>query len=147
MALNPQAKAMELNIMMYTLKQEENKMDNKFGKGDLKNGYVVKLRNGVLMFAVCFSQTKLTRILVNKDGGYIELDSINHNLTCKGGILPEFDIIEVYGLSGNPCTSLAIDIKDRPLLWKRIEEVEMTMDEVCKALGKQIKIVEKHEDD
>lgn len=122
-------------------------MDKKFGKGDLKNGYVVKLKNGVLMFAVCFDQTKLIRILVDEEGSYLKFDSINYDLTHKGGILPEFDIIEVYGLSRNPNTSLAIDIKYRPLLWKRIEEVEMTMDEVCRALGKQIKIVEKHEDD
>lgn len=119
-------------------------MEKQFGKGDLKSGYVVKIGVGELLFVVRHNQTKFRKILINVKGEYLDLASYNSDLIYKDGSHKRCDIVEVYGLSERASYALSTNIEYRPLLWKRIEEVEMTMDEICKELGKQVKIVEKH---
>lgn len=120
-------------------------MKNKFSKHDIKSGYVVELRDGSHLMAMRCDQEMFNKILINEEGKWASFDFFNSDLTRKNGC--EGDIMKVYGLNRYPHQALDISFKARPLLWERIETVEMTMDEVCEALGKQVKIVDKHREE
>lgn len=119
-------------------------MKNKFTKSDIKSGYVVELRDGSLMIAMRCKQESFNKILIKKRmEDWMFFDCFNSDLTFNG--YSEYDIMKVYGLNQYPYQALNISSTDRPLLWERKKPVEMTMDEICKALGKQVKIVDKHQ--
>jgi hypothetical protein len=109
----------------------------KFTKKDLKNGDVVKCRDGkvgiVILDLDCIVFYRKTFML----------DIYNHNLTSA--LLDSDDIMEVRrAKSGNHCTFNAFDrfyALNTELVFERKEVEEMTLAEVCKALGKEIKIV------
>lgn len=120
-------------------------MKKEFSKNDIKSGYVVELRDGSLMMAMRCNQDTFDKILVEKEGEWMPFDCLNSDLTFND--YREYDIMKVYGLNQYPYRALNISSDDRTLLWERKETIEMTMDEVCKALGRQIKIVDKHRED
>lgn len=103
----------------------------------LKNGRVVKLRNGELFLVVgnTLIGTAGYTVLVNEysDNGTVLERAGNINGKCA------HDIMEVY-----PVTS-TIDLKShvecfKPL-WERPEVIEVTMDEIREKFGCDIKIV------
>lgn len=120
-------------------------MKNKFTKGDIKIGYVVELRNGDLKMAMRCNQDEFEKILIGENNCYCCFEDIEEDLT--GRCYKQLDIMKIYGLSETKAGALIISTKNRPLLWEREETIEMTMDEVCKELGKQVKIVDKHRED
>ena len=116
-------------------------MNKKFTKADLKSGDVVLRRNGVVEI-VC----RETDSLVSKNG-FSYLSEVNEDLTYSYGFKPDldWDIIAVRR-PRNPqeCQFKAFDKRYGELVYERKETEEMTLEEVCKALGKEIKIVKKH---
>ena len=119
-------------------------MKKKLTPHDLKSGYIVKLRNGNFYMVMRFNQNDFTKVLVNKTSALQLIYEFSQYDLKPTHPFESTDIMEVYGLNNNPYEALEISPENRPLLWKRIEEVEMTMEEVCKVLGKKVKIVEKH---
>jgi len=109
---------------------------NNFTKKDLKNGDVVKLRNGQVYIVVLDTGT-----LVATDG-YINISSIDEYLNIVSYCNNDFDIIQVRRpLDAGDCQFNAFDYDFGELVFERKEVEEMTLAEVCKALGKEIKIV------
>ncbi len=105
-----------------------------FTKEDLRTGDVVMRRNGQVE-------------IVNRDlgmfiteNGWNDLDDINEDLTEPRN--SNWDIVAVRrpGCKGN-CQFKAFKHKWGTLVYKRKEVEEMTLAEVCKLLGKEIKIV------
>ena len=100
-----------------------------FTKADLKDGMVVELENG-------------DRYLVINDRliceyGWLSFKNYDNNLKRDNG----YQINAVYTTNAY-CLEEIFHEKALKLIWKRKEKpVEMTLDEVCKALGKEIKIV------
>lgn len=120
--------------------EEENKME--FTKDMLEVGMLVKLKNGNRAVVMQYGGG-LFLMINNNECAY--LDEYNDDLTYDDD--DEWrseDIMEVYSLS-NDITSLDfLFITDyRNLLWKREKAVEMTLDEIEKALGHKVKIVNK----
>ena len=101
-----------------------------FTKADLKDGMVVEVDNG-----------KKFLVLGDKFIGYSEWLSLSHYTDeLSDG---QWTVNKVY--KTNPYTIHNIfESKHLTLIWERKEEpkpVEMTLKEICKALGKEIKIV------
>lgn len=117
----------------------------KMKKSDLKTGMLVECRNGEVRLVLGAT------LLAAKTGGGISLDYINEDLTRKNG--NKHDIVKVYSepvQAGGLCADLTWwvgsnfeKLLDKSnLLWECKEQVEeMTLEEVCKLLGKDIKIV------
>ena len=117
---------------------KEYKAMSEFTKADLKPCMVVVRRNG----EVCgVSENQLGMFLQNARGTcFCQISDYGNDL-IKSKDDYELDIMQVYGLAR---LNNAISVENRPLLWERKEEPqveEMTLSEVCKALGKNIKIV------
>lgn len=116
-------------------------MNNEFTKADLKTGDVVLRRNGVVEI-VCLE----TKSLVSKDG-FNCLFNVNEDLTSGLSFAPDFDwdIIAVRRPEEPyECQFCAFDKGYGEIVYERKEPEEMTFEEVCKALGKKIKIVKKY---
>lgn len=106
----------------------------KFTKSDLKDFMLVKLRNGQyrLVFVsqdMLFSKGAYTSIF-----GYDEIMLNTYDAS--------YDIMEVYSAPDSFTMYLHVSPVGRKLLYEREKIEEMTLEEVCKALGKQIKIIE-----
>ena len=104
-----------------------------FTKADLKDGMVVKYANGNKRMVLG------EHLIGNRKYG--PLDEYNEDLTNM--YTSELTIVEVY-----ICNATAIedifDKHDLTLIWERKEKPEpeeMTIEEICKALGKEIKII------
>ena len=106
-------------------------------KSDLKIGYLVKYRNGMLEMVMPLKDIKDKIIFVDKEGCWMEIDDYDKQLKCKAG--KEYDIIAVWGFSDNVNTILKIETKHRKLLWEN--KKEMTISEIEKELGYSIKII------
>lgn len=105
-----------------------------FTKADLKDGMVVKLANGDKYFILN------NRIL--DDYGYLSLSEYNANLEYRDDKSHKYTIKKVYKVDAYDLDVL--DDNYHALIWERKEKpepVEMTIEEICKALGKEIKIV------
>lgn len=113
--------------------------DMKFTKKNLRNGDVVKCRNGQIAIAI-----PDTNVLIFKDG-YLSLSSIRDDLTHTGFTGADFDIVAVRRpMSERECSFVwPKNEYFGPIVYERNEPIEMTLEEVCKALGKEIKIVKK----
>lgn len=113
-------------------------MNKKFTKADLKSGDVVLRRNGFVEI-VC----RETDTLISKDG-FNRLSEINEDLT-SGLSFADWDIIAVRRpKKPHECQFCAFASEYGELIYERKETEEMTLEEVCKALGKEIKIVKEH---
>lgn len=105
-------------------------------KEDLKFGMVVQYRNDDLRMMM---PTSSKAIFVGEDGSHGSLELYREDLTNT--MSADCDIVKIYGLVKWSFDALTTNIRDRTLIWERKEEVEMTMEEICKALGKTVKIV------
>lgn len=121
---------------------KEYKAMSGFTKADLKPCMVVELRNrDIAIIGQCESG-----LSIDWANGCKRL-SINRYDECLNYIdksKNNFDILGVYGYSNCPYNTTKVTKENRKLLFKRKEEPqteEMTLAEVCKALGKNIKIV------
>ena len=92
-----------------------------FTKEQLKDGDIVILRNGWETVVDIKN-----RVLLYKDDALM-ISGYNENLTSKFG--HNWDIMKV---------------KRQTLLYNREKQTEMTLEEVCKELGRDIKIVKEH---
>lgn len=115
--------------------------NNKFTKSDLKSGDVVLRRDGSVEI-VCLE----TGTLIRRDG-YNTLSELTDDLKY---IYYEYDNCDDIIAVRRPkqphhCQFCAFEEKLGELVYEREDEPEeMTLDEICKALGKEIKIVKKH---
>lgn len=112
---------------------------NVTSKEDLRTGDVVKYRNGEV--GIVF--TEIGSILF-RDDSYEELDYFKDDLTCSESDYNKYDIVAVRRPTKTyECRFRAFDKELGTLVYEREEPVEeMTIEEVCKALGKDVKIVE-----
>jgi hypothetical protein len=105
-----------------------------FTKADLKTGDVVKYRSGDVEIV-----NRELEMLISKTG-WDDLDSIQDDLTSR--INPRYDIIAVRRPEiKSDCQFGAFDNEWGTLVYERKEVEEMTLAQVCKLLGKEIKIV------
>ena len=97
----------------------------KFRKENLKNNDIVTFRNGKR--GIVFIE--LETIVTEDFNDYVRFSSMTSELTCSHA--EDWDIIKIQ----RP------NYIEAPVVWEREETVEMTLAEVCKALGKNVKIV------
>ena len=106
----------------------------KFNKPDLKNGDIVTYRNGEKGVVLL----EFDAIVSDNFENYIPLENVSYNLNDEWN--DEWNIVKVQR-----ARDIHQFVKSRwdmaPIIWERQETVEMTLAEVCKALGKNVKIV------
>jgi hypothetical protein len=115
-------------------------MKKEFTKKDLKNGDVIKRRNGDIEI-VCVD----TGACIAKNN-FNRLSDVNDDLTVDHIWESDknWDIVAVRRpKEPSDCEFRAFDLDLGELVYERKEVEEMTLEEVCKALGKEIKIVKK----
>lgn len=107
-----------------------------FTKADLKNGDFVKLRDG----SVGITLVDTGAITFGRQ--YMSLNDLRDDLTNRRD--ENCDIASVRRpTSPHECLCDIFSCKKGELVYERKEVEEMTLEEVCKALGKEIKIVKK----
>ena len=115
----------------YTILEWEDFMTNTFSRADLKTGDIIKCRNGLVGIVHCDME-----VIITPDNWY-DLDNWRLDLTNiydnEIGVDAKFDIVEVKRL---------ISKDDCETVYEREETEEMTLAEVCKLLGKNIKIIQ-----
>jgi hypothetical protein len=117
----------------YTILEWSDFMNKEFTKADLKTGDVVQRRNGKIGIVNCELGT-----IISKDG-YSNLDNMRSNLTAPD---EQWDIVAVRRPQAkNHCQFSAFACEYGELVYERKEPEEMTLAEVCRLLGKEIKIV------
>jgi hypothetical protein len=113
---------------------------------DIHSGYLIERRDGFRMMCMRVNEKNFTKIFVSRVT-YIYSSAYNEDLKHKR--YPEYDIVKIYGLVSDTIgytDALRIPIRDdkiddRPLLWERKEKLRITMEELCKMLGKDVEIV------
>lgn len=111
-------------------------MKKAFTKADLKNGDVIKRRDGTVQI-VCVD---VGTCICQTGNHHDRLSDLRNDLTHDDN--REGDIIAVRRpLQSKHCCFDAFDLELGELVYERSEPEEMTLEEVCKALGKEIKIV------
>lgn len=124
----------------YTVLEWSDFMDNAFTKEDLRTGDVIKRRNGNIEIVI---KTDKFSVFVTPDS-WNSFEHIKDDLTsCYNG-REHNDIVAVRRPKyDNCCNFNAFDFKLGVLVYERKEKEveEMTLSEVCKLLGKEIKIV------
>jgi len=121
--------------------------ENMFTKKDLKEFDIVKLRNGEVLMVLRNDMSRDGLAIFNKKhhGCHQYIHSYNYELTYMGH--SDNDIVAVKKFDGDHmyihmADFFADDRTDYRWDWERKDEPEeMTLEEVCKALGKEIKIV------
>lgn len=117
----------------FTILEWSDFMKKKFTKDDLRNGDVVLRKDGNVEIYV---QTKF----ISKTGELSTEHYLNADLSSHYGT--DRDIMAVRRPSTLEDMSFdAFEKKLGRLVYEREETVEMTIEEVCKALGKNVKIV------
>ena len=109
--------------------------NTKFTKSDLKVGMVVKLRDGRVGIVM--------KDFIMFKNNYLGLYSLSDDLTSIG-LFNELDIVEVYEFESANCFEDIDNTDSLHLIWERENEeiIEMTISEICEALGKNIRIKE-----
>lgn len=121
----------------YTILEWSDFMNAKFTKADLKTGDVIQQRNGEIGVV-----NRHLEMITCKGGGWIDLDRFRNDLTHVFG--KNYDIILVRRPKEKAdCNFDAIKQEWGTLVYDRDrdEPEEMTLAEVCKLLGREIKIV------
>ena len=117
----------------YTILEWSDFMNGKFTKADLKTGDVIKRRNGWVEIV------NLELGMLIRKSGWDDLDSIKKDLTDIG---EEYDIVKVRRPKHkSDCQFDAFERQLGILVYERKEPEEMTLAEVCRLLGREIKIV------
>ena len=110
-------------------------MSKVFTKAKLKSGDIVVQRNGT-------EYMYINDYFVN-NCGYNQVEDYNDDLTITSSypsIRNDYEIVKIKRPnSGDQYCQKYWD--EAPIIWERKEVAEMTLEEVCKALGKEIKIV------
>ena len=122
----------------YVILAWEDFMNKKFTKADLKTGDVVKFKGGELGIVILELD-----VIACKNGGWISMNSIGEDLVSSF-YLGKYDIVSVRrpNESAACCFDAMRDNAPRGILvYERKEVEEMTLAQVCKLLGKEIKIV------
>ena len=119
----------------YTILEWEDFMNNTFTKSDLRTGDVILRRDGTTEI-----YNGELGMFITKDG-WNDLDTERNDLTnC---ISSEFDIVAVRRPRNKFDCVFDAFVKERgELVYERKEVEEMTLAEVCKLLGKEIKIIQ-----
>lgn len=119
----------------YIILQWRDFMNATFTKADLKTGDVIQQRDGTIGII----NRDLDMVIV-KNGGWIDLDKFRDDLTHGYG--SDFEIVLVRRPKEKAdCNFDAIKREWGTLIYERPEVEEMTLEQVCKLLGKEIKIV------
>lgn len=112
-------------------------MNREFTKADLKTGDVVKFQNektGIV-------NGDLKTIIMTD--GWCHLNSFHEDLTVQRGCVEGFDIVAVRRPEVSyQCQFCAFENEYGTLIYERKEPEEMTLAQVCKLLGKEIKIIQ-----
>lgn len=120
----------------------------KFTKADLKPGYVVALRSGLLGMIMPWD-TDSDLVIAYRDArtrdGFDVLRSYRDDLTYIYDDT-SVDIVKVYGYSKLVQKTLDITRDYRELLWDRAPK-KMTVKEICDALGYNVEIVKEDDSD
>lgn len=106
-----------------------------FSKEDLKPGMVVEYKSGEKRLVVEING----ELSLISDGMFAELNNFNNDLTYDRN--PHINIVAVYKTKPS---SLATMLQTTDLIWKRLEEVTLTMQEIADKFGipvEQLKIV------
>lgn len=108
-----------------------------FTKADLQNGMIVE-------YACGRKRMVLNGNLLSMTSGHAPFTDFLDDLKCKWDA--DLNINKVYTCNTDCLTGLpdVFDEHNLTLIWERKEKpepVEMTIEEICKALGKEIKIV------
>lgn len=107
-----------------------------FTKASLKTGDIILRRDGKVEIVNRELETFIT------PKGWNDFDEMNKDLTSN--IKSEYDIVAVRRpCEKSDCQFKAFEYRWGTLIYEREEAEEMTLEEVCKALGKKIKIVSK----
>lgn len=110
-----------------------------FTKDDLKPCMVVEIERENKTFLSMICTNSNDELCVSGEGFWCPLYEFGDDMIYLKNIVKK-----VYGFCSSNRNAWAVSKNDRKLLWERKEEpetVEMTVEEVCKALGKNIKIV------
>ena len=119
----------------YTILEWSDFMNKKeFTKEDLKTGDIVTYRNGKQ--GIIFPE--YDGIISDDFNNYINFNSIMFDLINVQN--SEWDIMKVQRVKHIHYFTKS-HWNEAPVIWERQEIAEMTLEEVCKALGKEIKIV------
>ena len=119
----------------YTILEWADFTNDEFYKGHLKTGDIIQCRDG----KVGIINADLGMIIF-KDG-WDDLNNFHYDLTSTHEF-HELDIMAVRRPKDkSDCGFRAFELNYGTLVYEREEVVEMTLAEVCKALGKNIKII------
>ena len=113
-------------------------MNKKFTKANLKTGDIVLYKNGETGIVNCSFN-----MIINKEG-YNNFSDYSNDLTVATKWTGNWDIMAVRRpRSSSNCQFSAFKNKWGDLVYERkeVKVEEMTLEEVCKALGKEIKII------
>ena len=120
--------------MGYQILEWEDFMKQTFTKANLKSGDIVMLNDGEVGVVITQRET-----IVFKEG-YAPLDNYHDDMTFRGN--KKFSIKAVRRpVRATDCQFDAFDENLGTLVYEREEVEEMTLEQVCAALGKTIKIV------
>ena len=121
----------------YTILEWEDFMNKEFTKADLKTGDVVKLRCGELGIVITDFE-----VIACQNGGWLDFKHIREDLT-DSFYGEKYDIMVVRRPKRNyECSFDAIHHDRGIIVYERKAVEEMTLAEVCKLLGKEIKIIQ-----
>lgn len=104
---------------------------------NLKEGMVIKTRNGQKYYIRNHCKYGL---IASGEKTWIQCSDYDNELQLEHYGRKQFDIMEIYDSNAVTMGALFAD-SDLKLIWER-EPEEMTLKEVCEALGKKIKIKE-----
>ena len=108
-----------------------------FSKKSLKTGDVILRRNGAVEIVIVELDCCICR-----NSCFNKLSDITDNLTFYAQ--REYDIMAVRRpRNAADCRFDAFDLSCGDLVYERDERIEMTLEEICAALGQNIKIVER----
>lgn len=121
----------------YTILKWSDFMNGTFTKADLKTGDVFQQKNGLIGIVNADLGMAITQ------GGWIDLSNYNDDLTSSLSTDRGFEIIAVRRPKDKgDCQFDAFKYSWGTLIYEREEVEEMTLAEVCKLLGKNIKIIQ-----
>ena len=120
----------------YTILEWSDFMNKEFTKANLKTGDVVKLRNEELGIVLADFE-----IIILQNGGRLTYETVSEDLTDAYNE-KEYDIVAVKRpIDKYDCAFSSFERNNGIFVYERKEVEEMTLDEICKLLGKEIKIV------
>ena len=108
-----------------------------FSKKELKNFMLVVLRDGEKLI-VCDD------VIIDESHEFLQLSSYDNELLLNNRGNDKFDIMKIY-IPKHSSYRLTFDLNYRDCIWKRDEAKEMTLSEICKALGYDVKIIKDKE--